>query len=105
MPAGQLQACLRIVDPGAAAAFENLPLRVIWPEAWGPGPGPPLMAEGLGAAPRRGRAGRCNWCAGAFAGFYAALGFAPVGSPYLEDDIPTLKTLRPQSQRFPREAP
>jgi ElaA protein len=54
------------------------------------------MAEGLARCAKAwpGRAVRISAQAH-LQGFYAALGFVPVGAPYLEDDIPHIEMLRP----------
>lgn len=94
--AGQLQACLRVVDPGAKFAEPSIGRVVTAPEARGQGLGRALMAEGLARCAKAwpGRAVRISAQAH-LQGFYAALGFVPVGAPYLEDDIPHIEMLRP----------
>lgn len=94
--AGQLQACLRVVDPGVKFAEPSIGRVVTAPEARGQGLGRALMAEGLARCAKAwpGRAVRISAQAH-LQGFYAALGFVPVGAPYLEDDIPHIEMLRP----------
>jgi ElaA protein len=104
--AGQLQACLRVVDPGAKFAEPSIGRVVTAPEARGQGLGRALMAEGLARCAQAwpGRAVRISAQAH-LQGFYAALGFVPVGAPYLEDDIPHIEMLRPAEPALAKETP
>ena len=94
--AGQLQACLRVVDPGAKFAEPSIGRVVTAPEARGQGLGRVLMAEGLARCAQMwpGRAVRISAQAH-LQGFYGGLGFVPAGAPYLEDGIPHIEMLRP----------
>ena len=96
--AGVLQAYLRVVDPGLKFDEPSIGRVITAPEVRGRGAGRRLMAEGL------------ERCAGAWPGcgirisaqahlarFYGELGFAPVGEPYLEDNIPHLEMARSPS--------
>ncbi|MDE2277854.1 MAG: GNAT family N-acetyltransferase [Burkholderiales bacterium] len=93
--AGTLQAYLRVVDPGVKYAEPSIGRVVVAPEWRGTGAGRALMAEGLAR------------CTAAWPGqgirisaqahlerFYGSFGFARVGEPYLEDEIPHLQMLR-----------
>ncbi|MGB4927743.1 MAG: GNAT family N-acetyltransferase [Giesbergeria sp.] len=95
-PAGQLQACLRVGDPGAKFAEPSIGRVVTAPEARGQGLGRVLMAEGLARCAQvwPGRAVRISAQAH-LQGFYGGLGFVPAGAPYLEDGIPHIEMLRP----------
>ena len=94
--AGQLQACLRVVDPGAKFAEPSIGRVVTAPEARGQGLGRVLMAESLARCAQMwpGRAVRISAQAH-LQGFYGGLGFVPAGAPYLEDGIPHIEMLRP----------
>ncbi len=102
--AGQLQACLRVVDPGARYAEPSIGRVVTAPEARGQGLGRALMTEGLARCAQAwpGRAVRISAQAH-LEGFYATLGFAPVGAPYLEDDIPHIEMLCPAEPALAKE--
>ncbi len=94
--AGTLQAYLRVVDPGAKFAEPSLGRVITSPEVRGTGVGRELVALGVAC------------CEAAWPGqdmrisaqehlerFYGGFGFARVGEPYLEDDIPHLEMWRP----------
>ena len=104
--AGQLQACLRIVDAGARYAEPSIGRVVTAPEARGLGLGRALMAEGLARCAKAwpGRAVRIS-AQSHLHDFYAALGFASVGRPYLEDGIPHIEMLRPAEPALSKETP
>jgi len=104
--AGQLQACLRVVDPGAKFAEPSIGRVVTAPEARGQGLGRVLVAEGLARCAKAwpGRAVRISAQAH-LQGFYGGLGFVPVGAPYLEDDIPHIEMLRPAEPALAKETP
>jgi len=104
--AGQLQACLRMVDPGAKFAEPSIGRVVTAPEARGQGLGRVLVAEGLARCAKAwpGRAVRISAQAH-LQGFYGGLGFVPVGAPYLEDDIPHIEMLRPAEPALAKETP
>lgn len=104
--AGQLQACLRMVDPGAKFAEPSIGRVVTAPEARGQGLGRALVAEGLARCAKAwpGRAVRISAQAH-LQGFYGGLGFVPVGAPYLEDDIPHIEMLRPAEPALAKETP
>ena len=93
---GGLLACLRIVDPGVRYAEPSIGRVVVAAEARGQGLGQWLMQQGLMHCEQvwPGRAVRISAQAHLQA-FYGALGFAAVGAPYLEDDIPHIEMLRP----------
>lgn len=104
--AGQLQACLRMVDPGAKFAEPSIGRVVTAPEVRGQGLGRVLVAEGLARCAKAwpGRAVRISAQAH-LQGFYGGLGFVPVGAPYLEDDIPHIEMLRPAEPALAKETP
>ncbi len=90
--AGVLQAYLRVVDPGVKYSEPSIGRVITAPEVRGTGVGRLLFAEGV----RR--------CEAAFPGqgirisaqahlepLYGSFGFARVGAPYLEDNIPHLE--------------
>jgi len=90
--AGVLQAYLRVVDPGVKYTEPSIGRVITAPEVRGTGVGRLLFAEGV----RR--------CEAAFPGqgirisaqahlepLYGSFGFARVGEPYLEDNIPHLE--------------
>lgn len=92
---GVLQAYLRAVDPGIKYAEPSIGRVITAPEVRGTGLGRALMREGLArcAAQWPGQGLRISAQARLRA-FYAGLGFAAVGSEYLEDRIPHLEMLR-----------
>jgi ElaA protein len=93
--AGALQAYLRVVDPGAKFDEPSIGRVITSPETRGTGLGRALMREGMA---------RCEatWPRQAIRisaqshlqRFYGEFGFEPVGSEYLEDDIPHIEMLR-----------
>jgi ElaA protein len=93
--AGRLVAYVRVVDAGLKFDEPSIGRVVTAPEARGSGLGRMLMAEALrrceGAWP--GRAIRIGAQAH-LERFYGDFGFAAVGEPYQEDDIPHLQMLR-----------
>lgn len=93
---GNLLACLRTVDPGVRYAEPSIGRVVTAPEARRQGVGRMLMEQGLAHCAQvwPGRAVRISAQAHLQA-FYGALGFAGVGAPYLEDNIPHIEMLRP----------
>jgi ElaA protein len=94
--AGTLQAYLRVVDPGVKYAEPSIGRVITAPECRGTGLGRVLMAQGVErcAAAWPGRGIRISAQAH-LAPWYASYGFAGVGQPYLEDNIPHLEMLRP----------
>jgi ElaA protein len=93
--AGVLVAYLRVVDPGLKFIEPSIGRVITAPERRGTGLGRRLMREGvqrcLNAWPGRGIRISAQVH---LAGFYGEFGFEPVGSPYLEDDIPHLEMAR-----------
>ncbi len=94
--AGVLQTYLRVVDPGVKYAEPSIGRVITSPRARGTGLGRVLFAEGVAR------------CTAAWPGqgirisaqahldrFYAGFGFQPVGTVYMEDNIPHLEMLRP----------
>lgn len=93
--AGDLQAYLRIVDPGRKYEEPSIGRVITAPEIRGQGQGRVLMAEGIRhcEAVWPGRGIRISAQAH-LANLYASLGFEPVGAEYLEDQIPHIEMLR-----------
>lgn len=97
---GVLVAYLRVVDPGIKYAEPAIGRVAIAAAMRGAGLGRELMAEGLR------RCGQC-WPGRAIAlgaqahleRFYASLGFARRGQPYVEDGIPHVQMLRTELRR------
>lgn len=94
--AGELQAYLRVVDPGVKYAEPSIGRVITAAAARGTGLGRRLVAEGVAR------------CTAAWPGqgirisaqahlerFYGGFGFVRVGDPYPEDDIPHLEMLMP----------
>jgi ElaA protein len=94
--AGALQAYLRVVDPGVKYPEPSLGRVVTSAEARGTGLGRRLVAEGLArcALVWPGQGIRISAQAH-LAKFYGEFGFASVGEPYLEDNIPHVEMARP----------
>ena len=94
--AGVLQAYLRVVDPGVKYTEPSLGRVIAAAAARGTGLGRVLVAEGvqrcLQAWPGQGI--RISAQAH-LARFYGEFGFASVGEPYLEDNIPHVEMARP----------
>ena len=103
---GRLLACLRIVDPGVRYPEPAIGRVVTAPEARRMGLGRALMVQGLAHCARLWPQQAVRISAQAhLQGFYGALGFAAVGAPYLEDDIPHIEMLRPAAQEPYKETP
>ncbi len=94
--AGELQAYLRVVDPGLKYDEPSIGRVITSAALRGQGAGHALVAEGVAR------------CSAAWPGqgirisaqahlrrFYARHGFQPVGDVYSEDDIPHIQMLRP----------
>jgi ElaA protein len=94
--AGELQAYLRVVDPGVKYPEPSLGRVITSAEARGTGLGRRLVAEGLArcALVWPGQGIRISAQAH-LAKFYGEFGFASVGEPYLEDNIPHVEMARP----------
>lgn len=92
---GDLQAYLRVVDPGVKYDEPAIGRVITAPEARGAGLGRRLMQQGIQRceAAWSGRGIRISAQAH-LQQFYGSLGFRAVGEPYLEDDIPHLEMLR-----------
>ena len=92
---GDLQAYLRVVDPGVKYAEPAIGRVIAAPESRGTGLGRRLMQQGIQrcevAWPGRGI--RISAQAH-LQRFYSSLGFMAVGEPYLEDDIPHLEMVK-----------
>ena len=97
---GALVAYLRVVDPGRKYEEPSIGRVVLAPEVRGSGLGRTLMAEGLAGCERLwpGRGVRIS-AQSRLDRFYASLGFAAVGEPYLEDGIPHVEMLKPGGPR------
>jgi ElaA protein len=93
---GVLVACLRVVDPGHKYDEPSIGRVVLAMALRGRGAGRALMAEGMAGCERLWPGQPIRISAQAhLERFYASLGFARVGEPYLEDGIPHLEMLRP----------
>jgi ElaA protein len=92
---GVLQAYLRAVDPGVKYTEPSLGRVITSPETRGTGLGRRLVAEGVARCGEAwpGQGNRISAQAH-LENFYAGFGFAKVGEPYLEDNIPHLEMLR-----------
>jgi ElaA protein len=94
---GELVAYLRVVDPGARYEEPSIGRVVVDARCRGHGLGHALVAEGVArcraAWPGRGIriSAQCH-----LERFYAGHGFAAVGEPYLEDEIPHRQMWRSQ---------
>jgi ElaA protein len=97
---GALWAYLRVVDPGVKYTEPAIGRVITAPEARGTGLGRILMCEGITRCEAiwPGRGIRIS-AQEHLRQFYGQLGFAPVGEPYLEDDIPHLEMLKPGIDR------
>jgi ElaA protein len=92
---GELLLYLRVVDPGLKYDEPSIGRVVIDKSLRGTGLGRVMMAEAIRRCDEAwpGRANRIS--AQAHLGrFYGEFGFAPVGEPYLEDNIPHQEMLR-----------
>jgi ElaA protein len=94
-PNGVLHAYARVVDPGIKYAEPSIGRVITSPETRGTGLGRALVREGVArcAAFWPGRGIRISAQAH-LARFYGEFGFAEVGKPYLEDDIPHVEMVR-----------
>lgn len=92
---GTLHAGLRLVDPGAKYAEPSIGRVVLDAALRGSGLADALLAEGLRLAAEAwpGQGNRISAQAH-LQRFYARHGYAPVGEPYLEDDIPHIEMWR-----------
>jgi len=92
---GELQAYLRVVDPGVKYAEPSIGRVITSAECRGSGLGRTLMAEGIERceAAWPGRGIRISAQAH-LARFYGSLGFELIGEPYLEDNIPHVEMLK-----------
>lgn len=95
-PAGTLQAYLRVVDPGLKFDEPSIGRVITSPETRGTGLGRRLVAEGVARCAQAwpGRAIRIS-AQSHLERFYGEFGFAKVGAPYLEDNIPHIEMARP----------
>jgi ElaA protein len=92
---GVLHAYLRVVDPGLKYAEPSMGRVVVSPERRGQGLGRVLVGEGVRRADAAwpGLGNRISAQAH-LESFYAGFGFARVGEPYGEDDIPHIQMFR-----------
>lgn len=92
---GALQAYLRVVEPGVKYEEPSIGRVITSPEVRGRGLGRMLMHEGIArcASAWPGQGIRINAQA-RLERFYAELGFATVGEPYLDDGIPHIEMFR-----------
>jgi ElaA protein len=94
--AGVLQAYLRVVDPGVKYAEPSLGRVITSAETRGTGLGRRLVAEGVARCVLAWPGQGIRISAQAhLARFYGEFGFASVGEPYLEDNIPHVEMARP----------
>ena len=96
LPAGTLVLYLRVVDPGLKYAEPSIGRVVSHAALRGQGQGRVLVGEGVRRCGQAhpGQAIRISAQAH-LARFYAEFGFATVGEPYGEDNIPHVQMLRP----------
>lgn len=94
--AGEARACLRVVDPGIKYAEPSMGRVVLDKALRGSGLADRLVAEGLARADAvwPGRGNRISAQAH-LQRFYGRHGFASIGDPYLEDNIPHIQMWRP----------
>jgi ElaA protein len=95
--AGELQAYLRVVDPGVKYAEPSIGRVITAAAVRGTGLGRRLVAEGVArctAGPWPGQGIRISAQAH-LERFYGGFGFVRVGDPYPEDNIPHLEMLMP----------
>ena len=99
LPAGELVLYLRVVDPGLKYTEPSIGRVVGHAALRGLGLGRTLVGEGVArcVAAHPGQAIRISAQAH-LAGFYGSFGFATVGEPYAEDNIPHVEMLRPGAQ-------
>ena len=95
-----LVAYLRVVDPGVRYPEPSIGRVITAPEWRGQGLGHTLMRHALAHCqslwPGQGVRISAQW---QLQGFYAGHGFAAVGQPYQEDDIPHIQMLRCAHQK------
>jgi len=92
---GPLQAYLRVVDPGQKYAEPSIGRVITAPEIRGQGLGRVLFAEGLQRCDQAWPGLGVRISAQAHLhDLYGSFGFAQVGEPYLEDDIPHIEMLK-----------
>lgn len=96
LPTGEAVLYLRVVDPGLKYDEPSIGRVVVHAALRGTGLGRTLVAEGLRHtdAAWPGQANRISAQAH-LQRFYAEFGYAPVGEPYGEDNIPHIQMLRP----------
>ena len=94
--AGELQAYLRVVDPGVKYTEPSIGRVITAAAVRGTGLGRRLVAEGVArcTAAWPGQGIRISAQAH-LEGFYGGFGFVRVGDPYPEDNIPHLEMLMP----------
>ncbi len=96
----KLAACLRIVDAGARFGEPSIGRVVVAPEWRGGGLGRTLMRQALAHCDQIWPDHPLRISAQLhLERFYAALGFATVGEPYQEDEIPHIEMLRPATYK------
>jgi len=89
-----MQACLRVVDPGVNYPEPSIGRVVTAKEARGDGTGRLLMQEGLARCRQAWPGHSVRISAQAhLQRFYGSLGFVAVSDEYLEDDIPHIEML------------
>ena len=97
LPAGEAVAYLRVVDPGCKFDEPSIGRVVNHPALRGQGLGRQLIAQALQRCDATAFPAQPNRISAQahLAAFYGAFGYATVGEPYLEDDIPHIEMLRP----------
>jgi ElaA protein len=95
-PGRQLMAYARLVDPGVKYPEASIGRVITTASARGTGLGRTLLRRALAECERAwpGQALRIS-AQSHLVGYYAEVGFVPVGEPYLEDAIPHTEMLRP----------
>jgi ElaA protein len=101
LPAGEAVAYLRVVDAGSKFDEPSIGRVVNHPALRGQGLGRVLIAQALQRCDASAHPGQPNRISAQahLAAFYGAFGYATVGEPYLEDDIPHIEMLRPPQHR------
>jgi ElaA protein len=93
---GELKAYARCFGPGVKSPEASIGRVATHPSARGSGLGHALMVQAVAAVNQVwGPQAICIGAQAHLAEFYAKHGFVDMGQPYIEDDIPHLKMIRP----------